>query len=89
MRPIGVGEIPRQIIAKAVLGIIGRDIEDAAGPSQVCAGQQGGCEVAVHAMRKIFQHPKTEGVYWSMPPMPSTPSAEELLYTMLVACVRP
>jgi len=62
VRPIGVCEIPRQIIAKAVLVIIGRDIEDAAGPLQVCAGQQGGCEATVHAMCKIFQPPETEGV---------------------------
>lgn len=34
-----------QIIPKAVLGIIGRDVEDAAGPFQVCAGQ----EDALHA----------------------------------------
>ena len=57
MRPIGVSEIPRRIIAKAVLGIIRRDIEDAAGPCE-----QGGCEAAVHAMHKLFQHPETEGV---------------------------
>ena len=32
VRPIGVGEVPRRIIAKAVLRVIGRDIEEAAGP---------------------------------------------------------
>ena len=62
MRPIGVGEVPRRILAKAVLRIVGRDVEEAAGPLQVCAGQDGGCEPAVHAMRRIFHHPDTEGV---------------------------
>ena len=62
MRPIGVREVPRRIIAKAVLRIVGPNVEEAAGPLQVCAGQDGGCEAAVHAMRNIFHHPKTEGV---------------------------
>ena len=62
VRPIGVGEVPRRIIAKAILKIIGSDVEEAAGPLQLCAGQNGGCEAAVHAMRNIFQAPKTEAV---------------------------
>ena len=61
VRPIGVGEVPRRIIAKAILRTIGKDVEDAAGPLQVCAGQDGGCEAAVHAMRSIFQDADTEG----------------------------
>ena len=61
VRPIGVGEVPRRIVAKAILRIIGKDVEEAAGPLQVCAGQDGGCEAAVHAMRSIFQDADTEG----------------------------
>ena len=61
VRPIGVGEVPRRIIAKAILRTIGKDVEEAAGPLQVCAGQDGGCEAAVHAMRSIFQDSNTEG----------------------------
>ena len=56
MIPIGVGEVPRRIIAKAVLRVIGRDIE-AAGSLQVCAGQEGGCEAAVHAMTPMLPRP--------------------------------
>ena len=62
VRPIDVGEISRRIIAKAVLRIVSKDVEAAAGPLQLCAGQDGGCEAAVHAMRKIFQDPETEAV---------------------------
>lgn len=54
VRPIGVGEVPRRII-KAVLRIVSKDVEAAAGPLQLCAGQDGGCEASVHAMHKIFQ----------------------------------
>ncbi len=37
------------------------DIQDAAGPLQACAGQVGGCEAAIHAMRQIFVNPEAEG----------------------------
>ena len=57
VRPIGVGEVPRRIIAKAVLSLFRLDIQDAAGPLQVCAGQDGGCEAAVHAMRQFYDEP--------------------------------
>ena len=53
--------MPRRIIAKAILRTIGKDVEDAAGPLQVCAGQDGGCEAAVHAMHSIFQDVDIEG----------------------------
>ena len=62
VRPIGVGEVPRRIISKAILRVIGNDVVDAAGPFQLCAGQVGGCEAAVHAMRSVFQTPNNEAV---------------------------
>ena len=52
--------VPRRIIAKAVLRTIRKDIEEVAGHLQVCAGQDGGCEAAVHAMHIIFQDADTE-----------------------------
>ena len=61
VRPIGVGEVPRRIIAKAILSLFRLDIQDAAGPLQVCAGQDGGCEAAVHAMRQLFAEPEVQG----------------------------
>ena len=54
-------EVPRHIIAKAILRIIGKDVEEAAGPLKVCAGQNGGCEAAVHAMWSVLQDAETEG----------------------------
>ena len=54
VHPIGIGEVSRCIISKALLKIIKVDIEGAAGPLQVCAGHDGGCEAATHAMRMIF-----------------------------------
>ncbi len=56
-----ISEIPRRIISKAILWILSPDIQDAAGPLQACAGQVGGCEAAIHAMRQIFINPEAEG----------------------------
>ena len=39
VRPIEIGEVPRRIIAKALLRVIGLDIEEAVSLLQVCAGQ--------------------------------------------------
>ena len=49
VRPIGIGETVRCIIAKAVLSVISDDIQCTAGSLQLCAGQPSGGEAAVHA----------------------------------------
>ena len=60
VRPIGIGDVPRRILAKAILYCIGDDIAEAAGPLQVCAGQVAGCEAAIHAMRDLFCDDRAE-----------------------------
>ena len=50
VRPIGIGEVHRRIIAKAILVMLKQDILEASGPLQVCAGQESGCEAAIHEM---------------------------------------
>lgn len=62
VRPIGVGETVRRIISKAILSIIGPDIQEAAGAFQLCARHEAGCEAAVHAVRKIFLEDETEAI---------------------------
>jgi len=61
-RPIGIGEIARGIIGKAILATIADDIQEAASFQQICAGQQAGCKAAVHAMRGIFDDSITQGI---------------------------
>jgi hypothetical protein len=62
VRPIGVGEVLRRIIGKAVMRVVKRDVVEASGALQVCAGLEGGCEAAVHAMRDIFLSDDNEGI---------------------------
>src|SRR5215469_14265511 len=45
----------RRVIGKAVLEVFGTDVEKAAGPLQLCAGQSAGVEAGIHAMRTIFE----------------------------------
>ncbi len=60
VRLIGIGEVPRRIIAKAILKAIGEDVKLAAGPIQTCAGHEAGCEAAIHAMKEVEQMDETE-----------------------------
>ena len=60
MRPIGIGDTARRIIAKAALVVVKDDILDTAGGLQMCAGQIAGCEAAAHSVREHFQESNTE-----------------------------
>ena len=62
VRPIGISEVPRRIMAKAILKTIGDDIQSAAGPLQACAGHEAGCEAAIHAMKEIYSRDDTEAI---------------------------
>ena len=69
VRPIGIGDVSRRIIAKTMLIVIRMDIHLAAGALQICAGHDTGAEATIHAMRAIFAH---ENTYWLMPVISST-----------------
>ena len=53
IRPVGIGEVLRRIVGKAVMSLVQRDKASATAPTQVCAGLPGGVEAAVHAVREI------------------------------------
>lgn len=55
VRPIGVGEVLRRIMAKCVMKNLKQDVIDASGSLQVCAGLKCGSEAAIHATRKMFE----------------------------------
>ena len=62
LRPIGIGEVLRRIIGKAVSRTLRTDIQSAAGSPQLRAGQECGCEAAIHAMVDVFEDDETRGV---------------------------
>lgn len=62
IRPIGIGEVLRRIIGRAVTTHLKPEVIDAAGPLQLSAGQEGGAEAAVHAMRKFFEQDDCEAI---------------------------
>ena len=66
VRPISVGEVLRYILGKVVMRIARLDMVIATGSSQVCAGLEGGCKAAVHAMKTL------KGSHVLMQQMPST-----------------
>ena len=60
VRPIGIGETARRLIGRAIARVLNNDIQAAAGPLQLCAGHQSGCESAVHAMQQVFASSEME-----------------------------
>ena len=54
IRPIGVGDTARRIIAKAIMMTLRSDILDVTGTLQLCAGQTAGSEAAIHGVRHLF-----------------------------------
>ena len=62
VRPIGVGEVIRRICGKCIMNIAKRDVVEASGSLQLCAGQKSGSEAAIHAMHRIFEADDTDAV---------------------------
>ena len=58
--PIGIGEVPRRVIAKVVLHLVDLDIHEACSALQVCTGCEGGCEAAVHAVHQLLFDPESQ-----------------------------
>ena len=65
VRPIGVSEIARRIVANAIiiLSVTREDIQEVTGTLQLCAGQAAGAEAVVHAMRESFSKEDTEAIF--------------------------
>ena len=62
IRPIGIGETLRRLMAKAVLRIARADIQKVVGSLQLCVGQDATCEAGIHAIRSIFNDKNSEAV---------------------------
>jgi len=62
VRPIGVEEVIRRICGKCVMMLARKDVVEASGSLQLCAGQKSGSEAAIHAMHAIFKADDTDAV---------------------------
>ena len=62
IRPIGVCEVARRIIGKVILLVTSLHIQRAAGPLQLCTGQEAGIEAAVHTIQSLIEQDETESV---------------------------
>ena len=62
VRPIGVAEVVRRLLGKAILSVTATDVQHAAGAIQLCDRQEAGCEAAIHSIRILFTDNGNEGV---------------------------
>ena len=62
IRPIGIGEVLRRIIGKAVMTTLRKDISQAAGTLNLCTGQKAGCETIFHLVSELFSLDETDGL---------------------------
>jgi hypothetical protein len=75
VRPVGIGEVYRRLMAKCLLEVTGHQATAAAGNLNLCAGLPAGIEGAVHAVRTAIADP----VQTELPePLGTAPGAELL-----------
>ena len=55
VRPVGIGEIWRRLLAKCVLKVAGTEAKEECGSDQLCAGLEAGIDGAVHAVRAMWK----------------------------------
>ena len=62
VRPIGIGEVLRRIIGKAVMSVLKKYVMETSGNLQLCAGHRSGCEIAVHTAVDLFNDDNNHGI---------------------------
>ena len=62
VRPIGIGEVLRRIVGKAIIKLLKHDVAQCTAPMQLCGGVKGGVEAAVHGLRAVWEDDETEAV---------------------------
>ena len=60
IRPVGVGETWRPMMAKCLLKVAGKEAKTACGTTQLAGGLEAGIEGAIHAMCILWEDHKKE-----------------------------
>ena len=55
IRPVGIGETWRRLLAKCLLRVSGQESKAACGMDQLVGGVEAGIEGAIHAMRVLWE----------------------------------
>ncbi len=61
VRPIGIGEVLRRLLGKAMIMTTGVDVEELCGADQLCSGLKGGIEGAIHSVNTMFNERSSSG----------------------------
>lgn len=61
LRPIGIDEVLRRVMEKAVMQVVKQDVVNVTQCEQSCAGIEAGCEAALHVVANLFQEDEIEG----------------------------
>ena len=62
VRPIGIAEVCRRILGKAIMLVCKSDLVAAVCPSQLCVGLEAGCEAAFHSLKCCYEDTRTQGL---------------------------
>ena len=62
VRPIGVGEVFRRIVGKILIRCVSYDLIQLGLDKQLCLGQKGGIEYAIHSLRSAYEDKNNEAM---------------------------
>ena len=62
VRPIGVSEVLRRIVGKVFIRCVSSDLIQLGLDKQLCLGQKGGIEYAIHSLRSAYEDKNNEAM---------------------------
>ena len=66
VRPLGIGDMIRHLVAKCCLAVMGQEATRACGTDQLCAGLEASIEGGIHSIRLLEAEHKENPYPWGM-----------------------
>ena len=66
VRPLGIGDIIRRLVAKCCLAVTGQEATRAVGTDNLCAGLEADIERGIHFIRQLHQEHLGDDEPWGM-----------------------